>query len=101
MTRNHEQDTHTGTAADGLDARLVVDRGAFRLDVALTVAPGEVVALLGPNGAGKTTALRALAGLTPLSGGHLRLDGTELDRTPPETRPVGVVFHRSGRGSGT
>ncbi|MGW4550165.1 ABC transporter ATP-binding protein [Streptomyces violaceorubidus] len=77
---------------DGLDARLVVDRGTFRLDVALTAAPGEVVALLGPNGAGKTTALRALAGLVPLSGGHLRLDGAELDRTPPESRPVGVVF---------
>ncbi|CAM5382315.1 ABC transporter ATP-binding protein OS=Streptomyces tendae OX=1932 GN=GUR47_30525 PE=4 SV=1 [Streptomyces tendae] len=77
---------------DGLDARLVVDRGAFRLDVALTAAPGDVVALLGPNGAGKTTALRALAGLAPLSGGHLRLDGAALDRTPPESRPVGVVF---------
>lgn len=77
---------------DGLDARLVVDRGTFRLDVALAAAPGEVVALLGPNGAGKTTALRALAGLVPLSGGHLRLDGAELDRTPPESRPVGVVF---------
>jgi molybdate transport system ATP-binding protein len=80
------------TPAEGLDARLVVDRGAFRLDVTLTAAPGDVVALLGPNGAGKTTALRALAGLAPLSGGHLRLDGTELDRMPPESRPVGVVF---------
>ena len=76
----------------GLDAHLLVDRGAFHLDVALTVAPGDVVALLGPNGAGKTTALRALAGLTPLTGGHLRLDGASLDRTPPESRPVGVVF---------
>ncbi|WNM30839.1 ABC transporter ATP-binding protein [Streptomyces sp. Li-HN-5-11] len=81
-----------GPAGEGLDARLVVDRGAFRLDVALTAAPGDVVALLGPNGAGKTTALRALAGLVPLTGGHLRLDGAVLDRTPPEQRPVGVVF---------
>ncbi|MGW5969719.1 ABC transporter ATP-binding protein [Streptomyces sp. NPDC055186] len=79
-------------ATEGLDARLVVEHGAFRLDVTLTAAPGDVVALLGPNGAGKTTALRALAGLVPLSGGHLRLDGRELDRTPPEARPVGVVF---------
>ncbi|MZD07042.1 ATP-binding cassette domain-containing protein [Streptomyces sp. SID5785] len=79
-------------AAEGLDARLVVDRGTFRLDVALTAAPGDVVALLGPNGAGKTTALRALAGLTPLDAGHLWLDGAELDGTPPESRPVGVVF---------
>lgn len=63
-----------------LDARLVVDRGAFRLDVPLRVAAGEVVALLGPNGAGKTTALRALAGLQPLTDGHVTLAGTDLDR---------------------
>ncbi|MEW2257333.1 ABC transporter ATP-binding protein [Streptomyces sp. NPDC047869] len=85
--------TCPGTGGEqGLDARLVVDRADFRLDVALTAAPGDVIALLGPNGAGKTTALRALAGLLPLTGGHLRLDGTSLERTPPESRPVGVVF---------
>ncbi|KPI23474.1 Polyamine-transporting ATPase [Actinobacteria bacterium OK074] len=76
----------------GLDAQLLVTRDKFELDVRLSAAPGDVVALLGPNGAGKTTALRALAGLVPLSGGHLRLDGALLDRTPPEARPVGVVF---------
>src|SRR3954466_9559294 len=87
-----------GTAPDGLDARLVVDRGAFRLDVSLTAAPGEVLALLGPNGAGKTTALRALAGLAPLTGGHLRLGGVPLEdparrlRVPAEHRPCGVIF---------
>ncbi|AEV81534.1 ABC transporter ATP-binding protein [Actinoplanes sp. SE50] len=75
-----------------LDARLVVRRGDFELDIALSVARGETVALLGPNGAGKTTALRALAGLTPLGGGHLTLDGRDLSRTPPERRPIGVVF---------
>ncbi|NEA50637.1 ATP-binding cassette domain-containing protein, partial [Streptomyces sp. SID10815] len=93
----HTDETPAGVRAEdvpgeGLDARLVVARGAFRLDVALTARPGEVVALLGPNGAGKTTALRALAGLSPLTAGHLRLDGAALDRTPPEARPVGVVF---------
>ncbi|MGW0967645.1 ABC transporter ATP-binding protein [Streptomyces sp. NPDC002516] len=89
-TNPTENAVPTGT---GLDARLVVRRGSFLLDIELSAAPGEVVALLGPNGAGKTTALRALAGLTPLSeGGRLRLDGAPLDRTPPESRPVGVVF---------
>ncbi|NEB75663.1 ATP-binding cassette domain-containing protein, partial [Streptomyces sp. SID14478] len=83
---------HRGDDGAGLDAHLVVDRGTFRLDIALSAAPGDVVALLGPNGAGKTTALRALAGLAPLDSGHLHLDGVELDGTPPETRPVGVVF---------
>ncbi|MFJ5030187.1 ABC transporter ATP-binding protein [Streptomyces sp. NPDC088560] len=82
----------TRVGDEGLDARLVVDRDAFRLDVSLTAAPGDVVALLGPNGAGKTTALRALAGLVPLTDGHLRLDGASLADTPPESRPVGVVF---------
>ncbi|MEO3777974.1 ABC transporter ATP-binding protein [Micromonospora sp. B11E3] len=88
------------TAADPplLDAHLVADRGALRLDVPLRAHAGEVVALLGPNGAGKTTALRVLAGLHPLSAGHLTLGGADLDRpdrrvwTPPERRPVGVVF---------
>jgi molybdate transport system ATP-binding protein len=82
----------------GLDAHMVVDLGGFRLDVGLRVAAGEVVALLGPNGAGKTTALRVLAGLQPLTAGHVTLAGTDLDRpdrrvwTPPEQRPIGVVF---------
>ncbi|AZM63445.1 MULTISPECIES: ABC transporter ATP-binding protein [unclassified Streptomyces] len=92
-TRNPENAGAAPVASDGgLDARLVVDRGSFRLDLALTAAPGDVVALLGPNGAGKTTALRALAGLAPLTEGHLRLDGADLRRTAPEARPVGVVF---------
>ncbi|MGM1063464.1 ABC transporter ATP-binding protein [Saccharothrix sp. Mg75] len=80
-----------------LDAHLRATRGAFDLDLDLTVAPGEVVALLGPNGAGKSTALRALAGLLPLTGGHLRLDGRAWDEpprafVPPEHRTTGVVF---------
>ncbi|MFY1702797.1 ABC transporter ATP-binding protein [Micromonospora sp. WMMA1923] len=88
----------TGTGPALLDGHLVVDRGTFRLDVRLRIAAGQVVALLGPNGAGKTTALRALAGLQPLAGGHVTLDGVDLDRpdrrrfVPPERRPIGVVF---------
>jgi molybdate transport system ATP-binding protein len=97
----------SGGAEEGLRAHLVVDRAprpgaasaeGFRLDVRLTARPGEVLALLGPNGAGKTTALRALAGLTPLTAGELTLDGRTLEqpavrlRIAPEDRPVGVVF---------
>jgi molybdate transport system ATP-binding protein len=82
----------------GLDAHLRVERGEFRLDVPLRIAPGEVVALLGPNGAGKTTAVRALAGLVVLTGGRIELGGRFLDWPergvwmPPEHRSIGVVF---------
>jgi molybdate transport system ATP-binding protein len=81
-----------------LDAHLRVERPGFTLDIELTAADGEVVALLGPNGAGKSTALRALAGLRPLNGGHIVLDERRLDDpatrafTPPEHRRIGVVF---------
>ncbi|WBQ06061.1 ABC transporter ATP-binding protein [Kribbella sp. CA-293567] len=80
-----------------LYADLQVTRDAFRLDLELTVEPGEVVALLGPNGAGKTTALRAIAGLLPITGGQIRL-GDDLWDAPPrvfrsaDRRPIGVVF---------
>ncbi|MBX6766523.1 MAG: ABC transporter ATP-binding protein [Actinomadura rubrobrunea] len=76
----------------GLEARLLVRRGDFALDLDLAAAPGEVVALLGPNGAGKSTALRALAGLVPLADGYIRVDGRDLHRLPPERRGIGMVF---------
>lgn len=102
MTRATSYGTDGGARADataaGLASHLVVRRGAFQLDLSLTVAPGEVVALVGPNGAGKTTALHALAGLLPLGDGRVVLDGTVLDDPAravfvgPDRRPLGVVF---------
>ncbi|WP_017590091.1 ABC transporter ATP-binding protein [Nocardiopsis ganjiahuensis] len=87
----------TGPAAPApdtfaLDAGLRVRRGDFTLDVDLTAAPGEILALLGPNGAGKSSALRALAGLAPLTGGHVLLDGADETTTAVEHRPIGMVF---------
>ncbi len=81
-----------------LDAHVAVRVGDFELDVELDVGSGEVLAVLGPNGSGKSTLLRALAGLTPIDRGHIRLDGVVLDDpatdtfVPPEQRPIGVVF---------
>jgi branched-chain amino acid transport system ATP-binding protein len=48
--------------------------------MSLTVGEGEVVAIIGPNGAGKTSTLRAISGLVPGAGGHVRFNGTEISR---------------------
>ncbi len=58
----------------------------------LTIGGGEFVALLGPSGCGKSTALNCLAGLLPLSGGRIVLDGKRIDQLPPEKRGFGMVF---------
>ena len=82
----------------GLEADVRLSRGALDLDVALAVAAGEVVAVVGPNGAGKSTLLAALAGLVPLAGGRVALDGRVLEDAatgafaPPEQRAVGLLF---------
>ena len=69
--------------------------GALDLDVAFTVAQGQVAALIGPSGAGKTTVLRAIAGLERLVGG-VSVAGEVWQNTqrflPPHKRAVGYVF---------
>lgn len=44
-------------------------------DLALTIAPGEVVAVLGPNGAGKSTTIDMLLGLTEPDAGSVTIFG--------------------------
>ncbi len=85
------------TTDAGLDADLETGLGGFTLHAALRVPAGRVVAVLGPNGAGKSTVLRVLAGLQPLTGGRVRLEGRTLDdpvegiRVPAQERAVGLV----------
>jgi branched-chain amino acid transport system ATP-binding protein len=50
--------------------------------VSLSVAPGEIVAILGPNGAGKSTLIKAIAGLTSISGGCVTFAGRDVTHTP-------------------
>ncbi|HMO65056.1 MAG TPA: ABC transporter ATP-binding protein [Verrucomicrobiota bacterium] len=44
-------------------------------DIGLAVAHGDFVSLIGPSGCGKSTLLRLLAGLSPLSGGEIEVEG--------------------------
>lgn len=74
-------------------------RAGFRAvdRVSFDIAPGEVVGLVGESGSGKTTIGRAIAGLTPVAAGSLRVLGVEmLGVREREFRPhrtdLGFVF---------
>lgn len=74
---------------DGLSMEL----SSFALhNINLSVRNGEFFTLLGPTGAGKTLILEAIAGVSPINGGSIRLDGRDVTRLPPEKRGVGIVY---------
>lgn len=54
--------------------------------VDLSVPAGAAVGVIGANGAGKSTLLRVLAGLEPVRGGSVVLDGTRLHEEAPSRR---------------
>ncbi|CAN7396355.1 ABC transporter ATP-binding protein [Pararhizobium sp. LjRoot238] len=64
-------------------------------NVSIDVAPGESFGLVGESGSGKSTLLRAIAGLAPVIGGKILLDGKALDaryRDKAFYRRVQMVF---------
>ena len=61
-------------------------------EVSLEVNEGEFFALLGPSGCGKTTLLRLLAGFETPDQGRILIDGEDVGSTPPNRRPVNMVF---------
>lgn len=62
----------------------------------LKVEDGEFMCLLGPSGCGKTTLMRSIAGLIPIEGGQITVDGKLFSEPgfslPPEQRNLGMVF---------
>lgn len=67
--------------------------------VSLEVRAGEVVAIIGANGAGKTTLLKGIAGIEPLTGGRLSLNGSDCSQVPAHKRVgLGLALSPEGRG---
>ena len=58
----------------------------------LDVADREFVALVGPSGCGKSTTLRMIAGLEPISGGHIHIGDRAVNDLPPRQRNISMVF---------
>ncbi len=56
------------------------------------IREGEFFSLLGPSGCGKTTLLRCIAGFEDISGGHLAIDGKDMEDVPANKRPTNMVF---------
>jgi NitT/TauT family transport system ATP-binding protein len=58
-------------------------------DVSLDVREGEFLCIIGPSGCGKTTLLWSMAGLHPLTGGRISLDGKPVTGPHPE---IAMIF---------
>jgi branched-chain amino acid transport system ATP-binding protein len=61
----------------GYEPGLAIVKGA-----SIHVDAGEIVVLLGPNGAGKSSLIKAIAGLVPISGGEVWLEGQDITAVP-------------------
>jgi len=62
--------------------------------VSLHLAEGDFVTVIGGNGAGKSTLLNAVAGVWPVDGGNIVIDGVDVTRLSEHKRAkyIGRVF---------
>jgi len=61
-------------------------------DINLQADDQEFISLVGPSGCGKTTLLRIIAGLEQANHGSVSIDGNAIDKLPPRSRDVAMVF---------
>lgn len=54
--------------------------------VSLTLEQGQIVTVIGPNGSGKSTLFNCITGLVNISGGSVRIGGTDMVHTPAYLR---------------
>jgi putative ABC transport system ATP-binding protein len=60
----------------------------------LTVNEGDFISIIGSNGAGKSTLLNVIAGVYPVDGGRMLIDGRDITKLPEYERAkfIGRVF---------
>ncbi|MGO4360349.1 ABC transporter ATP-binding protein [Terrabacter sp. RAF57] len=78
---------------DEATRRFSKDDAAPAVDgITLDIADGEFLVLVGPSGCGKSTTLRMLAGLEPVDGGRILVDGHDQKGVRPRDRDIAMVF---------
>lgn len=62
--------------------------------LSLHLEPGDFTTIIGGNGAGKSTMLNMIAGVYPIDGGQIIIDGIDISRMPEYKRAkyIGRVF---------
>jgi thiamine transport system ATP-binding protein len=66
---------------------------AMRFDLVFEQA--AITAVIGPSGSGKSTMLNLIAGFeTPLAG-RVLIDGADMTKLPPSSRPVSMIFQEN------
>ena len=68
-------------------------------DISFDLLPGASLALVGENGSGKTTLIKLLTRLYDPTGGHIFLDGLDLQEWDVDAlrQRIGVIFQDFGR----
>ncbi|WP_136637127.1 ABC transporter ATP-binding protein [Pseudooceanicola onchidii] len=61
-------------------------------DINVAIDPGDFLVLVGPSGCGKSTLLNCIAGLEPITGGSLHIDGRDMTNVSPKDRDIAMVF---------
>lgn len=62
------------------------ERVATLKSISFGIEPGQALGVIGPSGSGKSSLARAMVGVWPPVGGHIRLDGATLAHFDAESR---------------
>ena len=96
-TRTSHADSNTNLEIRHLVKQYVNAETPVLNDISLTVPSGKVYVVLGPSGSGKSTLLRTVAGLEPIQGGSILLDGQTIAEGDPEVTKASDAVARANR----
>ena len=80
--------------------RVVAGYGKMTIlnETTFAVRPGTITTIIGPNGAGKSTVFKAVFGILPVAGGHIRFAGEDVTNlTPRRLLDRGLCYVPQGR----